>query len=97
MSEAEGRSSGSVTPWLVGLVLLATLTALVIVFVPLVECPKWRFTNAHWEDSSDIGGIRLIGPLLVREKVICETCSGGGKATILKKWTDRRAMAGGRQ
>lgn len=44
MSDSERRSSGSVTPWLMGLVLLVWLAAVVAAFVPVVPCP-----SAHHE------------------------------------------------
>ncbi len=77
---SEARPSGSMSPWLVGLILIVAIAPLVMAFVPMVKCPECEI---FWRT------IYSGGPIPERFPFWCRTCNNNPKTTLLRKWTYR--------
>jgi hypothetical protein len=92
MPELERRSSISVTPWLVGVVLLVAVAAVVIAVVPLANCPIC-------DGSGTVEVVVAIRDTVTASAPIkCDRCGkegespfafGTGKVSVFNRWTRR--------
>jgi hypothetical protein len=82
MAEPDARSV-SITPWLVGLVLLVAVAAVLIAFVPIAEC---SLCNGKGDINyrGSWGGDAM--PILP-----CHRCAGSGRLSFFKRWSYRTA------
>ena len=78
--EIPSNRSSSVTTWLVGGILLVAIAAVVIAFVPLVECPDC-------EGSAERKILIGLGTHPYYRNESCPRCSKTGKLSLLNRWT----------
>lgn len=97
MSEANRRSSASVTPWLIGGVLLLATAGLVIACVPLVECPDdhmFLITYTHDDGTGKmVTNTAAVSTRPTSGYFACSYCGGTRRTTLFRKWTHRTAEA----
>jgi hypothetical protein len=91
---ANSRLSGLGMTFLVGGVLLIAGVALVIAFVPLVECPDDHMLWITYPHDDGTGKMvtttAVVGYMPI---TMCRYCRGTRRTTLLKKWTHRNALA----
>jgi hypothetical protein len=81
--KTEGRFPAVIIPWLLGGILLA-LAALVIGFVPLVDCPRCVKIKAMLDDA--LARLGPSGPIIVPPFQRCRICSERHKTTLFQRW-----------